>query len=321
MLVALWLLGSSAMAQPAASPLPRLLVVPTETRGVDPIVGRFVDRQLGRTGESSGHRVIRPQQARDGLIRLAVGYPPSMEDLWNAMQRLPAERAVFAVVWAEGGTYRFQLRLASRDGRGPFYGDAHASAEELERRVDARLHQLLAELERTAVPAAEAGAESGAGAVTESGAKRWRFGDGADPFDAWRVGVRTDLAFGVGDHTFFNLLLGGRLLYRVDDATAVGAFLAYANVETRGGRGASVLPALALEHRIGVGEGALSVPLRFLLGGLLDNGGVLRLSSGVAWALDDRTALSFDLIAPTLWVTPDRILLSLDLGVELSTDF
>jgi hypothetical protein len=319
-----------------------MLLVPTHTRGVDPIVGRFVDRQLAVTAEASGDAVVRggeTAQAELGAL--------SMDELWRLMHMASARRAVSAVVWAKGGRYRVRLHLASADGLGPFVAEGSADAPGLEPRVDALLRQLLAELSSAASEHGAAGTPVGASArpvaAPEAAGprvvtlKRDPFGARADPPppdpDAWRfgganaelrllrLGVRSDAAFGVGDHRFFNMLLGVRALYRVDTDTALGGYLGYVNVKTRGGRGAASLTGLALEHRIPVDRSEVSVPLRMLVGYLAANGSVLRLSAGLGYMLDEHTSLSVDLLSPTFWVTPDRTLLSLDVGAELSADF
>jgi len=320
--------GETPDPPPAEAAPPDILIAPTVVRGVDPIVGRFVDRQLTRTIDALGQVTLGPAQTRRLLDAAGALAAPSMRDLWAAMHRSGARLAVLAVVWAEHGSYRIDLGLASRDGRGPFHRTAAADATGLEAQVDRMLRELLDALtpaEVAAAPPSVAPPSAPAAIATPIEVRRLR--PQAEPQPEvveslrWlRLALRTDFAFGVGDEGFFNLLIGGRALYRIDRSTAIGGYLAYANVPTRDGRGASALPALAFEHQIDAGTGTLTVPLRMLVGGLLGNGSVLRLSSGLALALGDHTAISFDLLAPTFWVTPDRILLSLDLGVELSVD-
>jgi hypothetical protein len=121
------LLASTASAQAL-----QLLIVDTHPNGVDPVVGRFVDRALRHEAEAIGYA---PSTAGEGVRALQAqgyAYPPSMADLWRVLQRSPAERAVSALVWAERGRYVVQVRIACRDGSGPFYAQGEAGAEDLE---------------------------------------------------------------------------------------------------------------------------------------------------------------------------------------------
>jgi hypothetical protein len=134
-----------------------------------------------------------------------------------------------------------------------------------------------------------------------------------------RIAVREELALGLAHDAFINDLIGARVDLGLSENTWVGAHLGYANLEGRVGREHSILPYVQLEQRIPFGAGrALSLPLRFAAGYLIRNGGFVRASSGLAVPLGRRSELAFDLLAPTFWSTPDAVLFSLDLGVELS---
>jgi hypothetical protein len=116
---------------------------------------------------------------------------------------------------------------------------------------------------------------------------------------------------------FAGALLGARLDYLMGPSLYLGAYAGYANLPGYDGeRAHSALGYVQLEHRNRISE-LIGVPLRLGLGYLLRNGAVLRLSSGLSLRLTQRLQLELDLIAPTFWVTPDTILFSLDLGVEL----
>jgi hypothetical protein len=371
----LWLLATAIVAaQPAAAGSAEVvgdgkrqavaalaLVAPCQTRDIDPIVGRFVDRQLRRTLAELGYRVMPRAQAVEVLSSVDAEDPPTMVDLWRATQRAGAERAVLAVAWAEAGRYVVQVRVASRDGRGPFYARGDAGVEGLEPTVDRLLREALPEsrsepdseagsgsepvtaTESESVTGSESGSVTGSATATESGSgsvtgsvtgsesgsgseppSRFFTGDAPAPapLRRWRLSLLNEYAFGLADDGFFNLLIGARALYRLDRTLSVGGSLAYVNLPTRNGRGGSVLPAVSLQHSVEIsGTDALSVPLGLQLGYLIDNGAVMQLSSGLAHDIDERLRLSLHLLAPTFWITPERVLFSLNLGLELGLDF
>ena len=134
----------------------------------------------------------------------------------------------------------------------------------------------------------------------------------------WRLALQTEPAFGVAQDFFYNHLLGARIDYRFDAATSLGLYIAYANLRGRDGRVGSVLSYVQLDHRIAIEGSALSIPLRLAGGYLARNGVVVRTASGIAWSIDEGLDLVFDLLTPVLWVTPERRLLSLDVGVEVA---
>jgi hypothetical protein len=148
-----------------------------------------------------------------------------------------------------------------------------------------------------------------------------RFFEGPPPKPAepyhYRVALHDDVAFGLSTGWFWNDVIGLRVDAQVADATFVGVHLGYADLQGRHGRAHSVLPYAQLEQRIPLVGRSVEIPLRFDLGYLVRNGGFLRLSSGLAFALSERFALVLDLLAPTFWLTPQSSLFSLDLGAEL----
>jgi hypothetical protein len=326
--------GESARADAGAQDDPgAALVAPCQTLQVDPIVGRFVDRQLRRTLADMGHRVLRRQRAEEVLSEVRAAAPPTMADLWRAAHRADASLAVFAVAWAERGRYVVQVRVASRDGSGPFYAEGDASAETLEPTVARLLREALSGPGSPATtgpapgpdPESESESDGMTGPEPDSPPAARFFVEGRDappPLRRLRLSLINDYAFGLADDGFFNLLIGARAYYRVDRALSVGGSLAYVNLPTRDSRGGSLLPALSLQHSVAIPETAsLGVLLGLQLGYLIDNGAVMQLSSGLDFAFDDRLRLALHLLAPTFWVTPERVLFSMNLGVELSLDF
>jgi hypothetical protein len=130
--------------------------------------------------------------------------------------------------------------------------------------------------------------------------------------------VQTEAAFGVSG-PFYNHLAGARIDRRFSQATSLGLYLGYVNVKGKAGRDHNVLGYVQLDHRLGVG-GSIALPLRFATGYLPNNGPYLRLASGMAVDFDG-FEIVIDLLAPTLWVTHNQAVLSLDLAAEAAWKF
>jgi hypothetical protein len=143
--------------------------------------------------------------------------------------------------------------------------------------------------------------------------------DTAPEAPRFRLALHEELAFGLADDPFFANVIGARFDVRIADQTWVGAHLGYANLPARSGRANNVLPYAQFEQRIPLTEGSsFAIPIRLAVGYLPENGGYLRLSSGLAIPLGARSELVFDLLAPSFMQTPDKTLLAMDLGTEIS---
>jgi hypothetical protein len=338
--------AANAAAQP--DPRPSLVLLETQTLGIDPVVGRFVDRALRRGAEGAGYAVMPAEAGRLALEELKVAYPPGMGDLWRATYRLRAERGVFAVVWAVAGRYVVQVRVASLDGSGPFYAQGEADTADLDQEVASLLSQALpqAAAKATAPSAAVAPAPVAAGGAVpalseptqpapaqpapsptqapdaDATAREPQASLGATPGGPQepprvRLALHDDVAFGIARQSFVNDVLAAGADLRFGPGSWLGGYIGYANLPGRASRVQSVLCYVQVEQRVPLVEGALAIPLRFDLGYLARNGGFLRLSSGLSVALGDRAELVLDLLAPAFWMTPSTTLFSLDLGLEL----
>jgi hypothetical protein len=316
---------ASANANAGEPSAPRLLVLETQVIGIDEVVGRFVDRALRRSAESQGFVLLPPGEGQRALQAMGAAYPPSMADLWRATYATQAERGVFAVAWASEGRYVVQVRVASRDGGGPAFAQGDADSAELEQRVEALFRQALSQAlpampsqlaarstpSQPPVPAPIARPATPVTSATVVPATAH-----AEPRHL-RLALHEELAFGLAQRSFFNDVLGGRFDLQLGGDTWLGAYGGYADLDGRHGRVRSVLLYAQLEQRIAVIGRELQVPLRFDLGYLVNNGGFLRLSSGLSFALGEHLELVLDLLAPTFWSAPSRSLFSLDLGAEL----
>jgi hypothetical protein len=159
-----------------------------------------------------------------------------------------------------------------------------------------------------AVPAtARAEADRGASAATA-----------ADTAPRLRLAAQTEAAFGVYPGSFYNHLAGARLDVRVSPHVSFGGYLGYANLKGREGRAHDVLPYAQVEYLFGKPGAPVRVPLRFASGYLPRNGPVVRLATGLAFALTPKIDLVTELLAPMFWITRDQMVLSADVSLELS---
>ena len=321
LLVCARLSGASAQPVPDAAPEDSrdLALIETETRGVDPVVGRFFNQRIKRFAAALGYRVRAPQDAREAMTRFGLGYPPSPSELWTLMHALSAKRVVFATVWISGGQYAFRLQVGSADGAGPYFSEATVTPADLLSRLEETLTEVLPPPGmRFEVPGASA-------ALAQDAAEGALYFDTAGPppvpvprHRPWRLAMHGDTAFGFSSDGFRNHTLGARLDYRFDRELALGAYVGYANLAGRDGRVASLLAYLQFEDRVPINRrGTLHVPLRLGLGYLAKNGPVMRLAAGFGFNMGDQAEATLELLAPTFWLTQETLLFSLDLGVEV----
>ena len=124
---------------------------------------------------------------------------------------------------------------------------------------------------------------------------------------------------GVSGGKFFNQLIAARLDYRFTPTLSLGPSLAYANLKGKDGRTSNVLASILLEYRPSLADGSsFSLPLRLAPGYLPQNGPVLRLSAGIAYALSPHVDLVLDAFTPTFLVIKNGTVVSLGGALELS---
>jgi hypothetical protein len=306
------------------APTPIAVLLPSTTAGVDPIVGRFVDRALLRGSEARGYAAVVDTAP-------AGSAPPSMVVLWNRVHQLGGEHAVHASVSARAGQYVVQLRIASRDGSGPRQAELSAGQAEIEAAVGALVEKTLPaptngaatprEARSETSPTKDAQATKVSTLTAETApARQEPHEDAALELPSWRVALRDEFVGGLGEDDFVGVLVGGGADYRFDDSLWFGLRLAYANMPGRGERAESLLWYMQLEQRTDL-SARVAVPLRLGLGYLDDNGSVLRMSAGIALDLGRGFGLQLDLLAPTFWITPDTTLFSMNLGLEATFVF
>ena len=107
---------------------------------------------------------------------------------------------------------------------------------------------------------------------------------------------------------------------RFSDEAAFGLGVYYANLKGKDGRAHNVLPWALFEYRVDLGA-SWALPLRFASGYLPKNGPVVKLAAGVSLPLGENLELSTELFAPTIWITNERAVLSLDVSAEIGVTF
>jgi len=316
-----------------APTLPRCVVIDAAPYGVDPVVGRYVSQTMRTTAAQLGYDVLTPAQSVEAAQRVRMTYPPAPADLWRATWAAGAARGAFARVWAYRGEYVVEVTIASADGGGPFFARGSAPAAGLVAMVDRLTREALPPPGVSTAPGAlpAPGVAPAPGTPTGPSAD---LEDGEDEAPAtprrrrrgrarrWVISGRTDFAFGASRDFFFNALLGARIDYRITPDIRVGAYLGYANLRGKDGRASNLLMLAQVEDRVRVSASTdLRVPLRLALGYLPQNGPVVRLAAGLGFPIGSRWEMTFDLLAPTFWVLPERTVVSLDLAAELGYRF
>jgi hypothetical protein len=136
-----------------------------------------------------------------------------------------------------------------------------------------------------------------------------------------RVAVQTEAAFGVHPGDFYNQLVGARVDLQFSPHVSVGAYGGYANLKGKDGRAHDLLMYAQVEYLALAPGSPVRIPLRFASGYLPMNGPVVRVAAGVAFALTPKVDLVTELLAPTVWVTRDQAVLSMNLALELAVKF
>ena len=136
-----------------------------------------------------------------------------------------------------------------------------------------------------------------------------------------RLALQTEAVGGVGTGSFYNQLAGARLDLQFTPRVSVGGYLGYANLKGKDGRASNALAYAEVEYRTGRPGDTVRIPIRFASGYLPHNGPVVRLATGLAFALGQRTELVTEFLVPTLWVTNNQTLVSLSLALELGYRF
>ncbi len=293
---------------PPPMPVPApIAVLDAVAIGVDPVVGSAVTAQLRATAQALGYGPLPPDSVRSALGLLDVSGVPGADDARHVAERLAATRGVLATVRAKGGAYVVEIDVASAGGGGPWHAGATAAAGDLQATVDRLL--------RATLPPP--------GVMPPPSAPRAPAPDRqtkpTPEFARFRLALAAEGAYGVGAGTFKNYLAGGRLDYRFTPDVALGAYVAYANLKGRYGRTSNVLSYLMVDSRLRWSDTSpLMVPLRFAAGYLPKNGPFMRLSAGLGFKASDSVDVVFDIVAPTVWVTRDKPVVSLDLAAEVS---
>jgi hypothetical protein len=134
---------------------------------------------------------------------------------------------------------------------------------------------------------------------------------------SFALAVFAEGALGFSGDGFYNQLVGPRLDYHAGERLTLGLALSYANLKGPNGRVSNVLPAAMLEWRAPLAND-VALPVRFFSGYLPRNGPWLKLALGLSRRLSPRTTLTFEALAPTLWVVRNTTVSSFDASLELT---
>ena len=138
----------------------------------------------------------------------------------------------------------------------------------------------------------------------------------APPRLPMRLALQTEGAIGLYPGDFYNHLVGGRFDLVFSPHVSFGGYVGYANLKGKEGRASNMLAYVQAEYMAGAPNG-VRVPFRFASGYLPRNGPIVRLSAGFAFPLTPKIDLVTEVLVPTIWITRDQMLLSMDLALEL----
>jgi hypothetical protein len=132
-----------------------------------------------------------------------------------------------------------------------------------------------------------------------------------------RLALQLDEAGGVVTGSFHNQLIGARLDGRFSEHLSFGAYLGVGDLKGKDGRVHAALVRALLEYMAGDPAATVRYPLRFSSGYLAVNGPVAGVSGGLAIAVGKKVDL-VGTVGPTVWITNNQNLLSLDLVLEVA---
>ncbi|MCC6667824.1 MAG: hypothetical protein IT375_29025 [Polyangiaceae bacterium] len=308
LLVMVALATSAATAQPQApvpvvpASSPRLAIFPVHVApGIDPSLGALVERQLAISARALGYARTDAQL----VARLVSGASGALspERAAALVQTSGSAVGLFAAVSSEPGRYRISVQAISPD-RPPKTAEASGVSSDLYASIDQAVRAIVP------APAPPTPAPAAAPAPAEETFPEGRF----------RLAFGGAAAFGVSPGPFQNYLGGMRADRRFSDEAAFGLGVYYANLKGKDGRAHNVLPWALFEYRVDLGS-SWALPLRFASGYLPKNGPVVKLAAGVSLPLGENLELSTELFAPTIWITNERAVLSLDVSAEIGVTF
>ena len=139
-----------------------------------------------------------------------------------------------------------------------------------------------------------------------------------EPSPHFALAVAAESAFGLSGSGFYNQLAGLRLDYRTASPLTLGVGASYANLKASdGGRAHNVLLTGMLEWNARLSRHA-GLPVRLVSGYLPKNGPFLKAAVGLSYELGASTRLTFEALAPALWIVRDSTVGSFDATLELA---
>ncbi len=312
-----------APAAPAPAPAPappRVLVAVFDTHalGVDPAAAAIVTAELRRAAEALGYAVVAADAARAAVARLQTSGGVSSDRAAELTRSVAARDGIFARLSSDGRVYIVELQVVSSQGGPPAAAHAFTNAADLAQ-TSAKL--LVSVLPRAPAPAPVPAPAVAAPPVATAPDRQPSPSPESSRYGKWRVALQTEAAFGIGGNDFYNHLAGARLDHRFTRRAALGGYVGYANLKGKEGRAHNVLSYAMVEYRIPIGSGTFGVPLRYGIGYLPKNGPFMRTSAGIGLAASEQIEIVLDLLAPTVWLTHDEAVVSLDLAAEVALSF
>ncbi|GMV13175.1 MAG: hypothetical protein HS104_11030 [Polyangiaceae bacterium] len=290
---------------PAPAPAPRVAVFSVHVApGIDPSLSALVERQLGQSAGRLGYELTDPTTTSRVATGLSGALTP--ERASGLVQQSGSAFGLFASVSASGGRYLVNVQVSPASGP-PRSAAAAGVSSDLYASIDQALRSLL--------PPAQSSAAASPAPAPAVAPESEPFPEGR-----FRLALGGAAAFGVSPGPFQNYLAGARADWRFSDEASLGIGVQYANLKGKEGRAHNVLSVALFEYRIDVGAG-WAVPLRFGSGYLPKNGPVVKTAAGVSAPLGDDLELTAELLAPTIWITNERAVLSLDVSAEIGVTF
>lgn len=301
-----------APAPAPAIPVPRIAVFPVHVApGLDPSLRSLIERQLGRSAAQRGYQLA--DAATTARVAGATSGALTPERAMTMVRDAGSAFGLFASVQSRNGRYHVNVQVAPANALATS-ADAEGVSSDLYASIDRAVGSRLPEASSLAPPPAPPPTGPSPSAPPTP-APRDEFPDGR-----FRLALGGETAFGVSPGPFQNHLLGARFDWRFSERASLGLAVQYANLKGKDGRAHNVLPWALFEYRVGLGAG-WAVPLRFASGYLVKNGPVVQPSAGLSAPLGDDLDLSVALLAPTVWITHERAVVSMDLAAELGVTF
>ncbi len=337
--------GSDAATSPAPEPVApvatvappavasrelMVAVVDAAPLGVEAAAATYVTETLRLATTAAGRTPVPTQELYEVARRLGLGFPVPPDGLLAAARELSVPIALTADVRAGGGFYIVRVRARFAQEIAERTREVVATQWTLGDAVRAAVPELLAAERRPIDPSTMV---PGVTMLPDAGdyqPPRPRRPPRLHP-QALELSLGFQFTLGPGSDSFWNFLGTARATWFPFDRFGMSVMFGYANLRgrtlasldqpipsSRDGRVSNVVFAVGAETAIDIApRQRIYLPIHGEVGYVPYNGPVLRGGAGLGFTLSREVRLEIDLLGVSVWILPDGVPVTLDLGAQI----